>query len=365
VSETPPNPAITWGDYVLRRGDGASDLLRAAASTGRLTIVMGDGFDPRALQTLRAAIGTGAAVRVVRIPLPPGPGYGAQTTLVARNRADLEALVENHGLEVVQLQDPQGSDRLTIGSLLARTVLQDGVVTPADAVVIDISALPSRVFFPLIGSLLELGRRHGTGELLVAVSENPALDRRIVSDGISDAGPITGFVNGLNVDVDDKRITMWAPVIGEASSAELEAIYDLLQQPQEIHPILPFPAVNPRRGDDLALEHRELLFDRFDVDPRNILYVDESNAFDTYRAITNLYRRSRELLVHVGDLQLVVSAHASKMLSAGVCLAAWESRLPVVTASPTSFGLPDAPDDNWVENSSTMCCMWLHGTPYR
>ncbi|MEM8620267.1 MAG: hypothetical protein AAGF73_11135 [Actinomycetota bacterium] len=266
---------------------------------------------------------------------------------------------------MIEISEPDDADRLSIGSRQARRLLSDGVVTAHDSVVVDISALPSRVFFPVIGSLLELGKVSGTGELLVTVSENPTLDGRILSDGVSDAGPITGFVNGFSVDIDERRITMWAPIVGERSAAELEAIYELLQQPQEIHPILPFPAINPRRADDLVLEHHTLLFERLDVDPSNIIYVDESNAFDAYRALTNLFHRSRELLAHVGELQLVVSTHASKMLSAGACLAAWESSLPVVTASPTSFGIEDAPDDDWVDSSSTMCCMWLHGTPYR
>jgi len=36
--------------------------------------------------------------------------------------------------------------------------------------------------------------------------------------------------------------------------------------PDEICPVLPFPALNPRRGDNLVLEYRDLLFDRLRID---------------------------------------------------------------------------------------------------
>jgi hypothetical protein len=275
-------------------------------------------------------------------------------------------MAAEHDIQIVEDAGRWPSDDpLTAGSLLARGLIADNVITADDAVVVDISALPSRIYFPLVGALLELSRRPTSGELVVAVSENPVLDSRIVNDGAADAGTITGFSHGFNVDVDHNKITLWAPVVGEGSGPELEAIWDLLQEPQEIYPILPFPASNPRRADDLVLEHRALLFDRFEVEPRNIVYVHEANAFDVYRAITGLHRRARDLLSVVGEVQLVVSAHASKMLSTGVCLAAWEGRLPVVTASSTSFAIDEEPEPALVDDASVLCCLWLRGGPYR
>lgn len=365
MSESESPAPLTWADYVFGRGAAAGDILEAAAAGGPIRLIMGNGFDPRALHALRCVLHRGLTGSIVLMPLPAGPGRGAGTDLATRNRAELARLIEDNPIDLVEVADIPGSDRLTIGSLLARGLQETGAITATDTVVVDISALPSRLYFPLIGSLLELGKRSGTGELLVTVSESPELDRKIVTDGIADAGPINGFVHGFNADHDSGRIMMWAPVIGERSGPELEAIYELLQQPQEIYPILPFPALDPRRADNLVLEHRELLFDRFEVEPRNILHVDEANAFDAYRTLTNLYRRSKALLSLIGEVQLVVSAHASKMLSTGVCLAAWENRLPVVTASPQSFGIEDDPDASWVLDSSTLCSLWLHGSPYR
>lgn len=358
-------PGARWQDYVLGRGEAADELFVAASAKGRLVLIMGDGFDPRALHTLHRLADLGLRARIIEVPLPSGPGHGAGTELAARNRAEVAELAPAVAIDRISVALPTDADRLSVGSRISRQLIEDVVIEPGDSVIVDISALPSRIFFPLVGTLLELERHTDEGELLVTVSENPDLDGQILSDGIDDAGTITGFAHGFNADPDDNRIMMWAPVLGERSGPELEAIYELLRQPQEIYPILPFPARNPRRADDLVLEHRQLLFDRFEIEPRNILYVHELNAFDTYRTITTLHERASSLLGPVGTVQLVVSAHASKMLSTGVCLAAWEANLPVVTACPSSFGIAHAPDPTWVSESSTLCCLWLQGTPYR
>lgn len=357
--------SVGWDDYVLGRDQHAGELLAAASAGRRLTVLLGDGFDPRTLHTLRCAIKHELAVRVVRVPLPKGPGYGVGSKLVAANRDELARLAATHEIDIVEADRWPSADRLTTGSRLARGLIAERIITADDVVVVDISALPSRIYFPLIGSLLELSKQPTSGELLVTVSENPEMDRRILNDGTAEAGTITGFSHGFNADVDPNKITLWSPVIGEGSGPELEAIYDLLQEPQEIYPILPFPASNPRRGDDLVQEHRSLLFDRFEVEPRNILYVHEANAFDTYRALTGLHHRAQDLLSMVGEVQLVVSAHASKMLSTGVCLAAWESRLPVVTATSNTFAIDEEPASDLVDGASTLCCLWLRGAPYR
>lgn len=182
--------------------------------------------------------------------------------------------------------------------------------------------------------------------------------------GVEDPGTITGFANGFSRDADPERVRVWAPVLGEQAGPQLEALFELLQ-PQDVYPVLPFPARDPRRADDLVLEHRSLLFERFEVDPNNFLYVSESNPFDTYRALAGLDVRYRSLLSPVGVPEIVVSTHASKTLGIGVCLAAIEREMPVVNAGPSRYGIAEIPEAEWVENASTLSCIWLHGTPFR
>lgn len=355
-----PSP---WVDYLQRRGDDADALFQAASGLGRLVFIMGDGFDPRALFGLRRLLELGLAPVVIRIPLPRGPG-GASSVAASENRHEFDRLAVSHGLTVRYASIPAEVDQTTVGVVISRGLIDSEFVLEGDTVVVDVSALPTRIFFPIIGTLLEHNREKACGEVLVVVAENPDLDEIIRSTGIVDASPVAGFW-GPRHEAELPTISIWAPVVGESSGAELEAIFSFLQGPDEIYPILPFPARNPRRADDLVREHRPLLFDTFEVSPRNFLYVDESNAFDLYRVLTGLHQRHRKMLNGVGEVRTVTSAHASKTLSVGACLAAFTSRLRVVTASAHSYRLHAAPHPQAVKERTTLCCMWLAGTPYK
>lgn len=359
-----PGTLRRWNDYALGYGGEADALLCAAAELNPPVLIMGDGFDPRTLNTLKRLVLLGICPRVVCIPLPRGLGTGASSVLARRNREGLAEIVSGTRVEIRHVVQPEGIDRLTVGSRVSRELVESGAIKSGDTVIVDISALPSRLYFPLIGTFLALGERDGEGELLVTVWENPVLDEKIRAVGADDAGPITGFAHGFSADADRDQVRIWAPVLGEQQGPELEAIHALLQ-PQEVYPVLPFPAANPRRGDDLVLEYRTLLFDQFDVRPRDILYVQENNPFDTYRALTGLNDRYRRTLAPLGEPLLITSIHGSKMLSVGVCLAAWESKLPVVTAGPSGYTLAEELELEWVVQTSTLACMWLHGLPYR
>lgn len=357
------HPSAMWGDYALARGCDMDEMLRAAATSVRLPLhlVIGDGFDPRTLHIVRRCIELGLDFRVTSVSLPSGVGHGASSSLALSNRKALSELGDEHGFATHPAPEPPGADSLTVGLRQARTLIADGILKVGEAVVLDVSALPTRRFFPLIAVIEAQVREHNAGEFLVTVAENPELDQEIRSEGTSEPGAVGGFRHTLGIEAADAN-TIWAPVLGESSSAELQAIHDYLG-PDEVYPILPFPARDPRRADRLILEHRELLFDVFETDKRNLLYVQEANPFDCYRVLTGLFLRSTDLLAPLGEVRMIMSVHASKMLSIGACLASIEQSIPVVTASGRHH-LPEAPDDQWVTDTTDMAAIWLQGSPY-
>jgi hypothetical protein len=121
------------------------------------------------------------------------------------------------------------------------------------------------------------------------------------------------------------------PVLGEHQELYIRSIYEFLA-PNEVCPVLPFPARNPRRGDDLLLELRRLIFDTIEVEPRNFMYADERNPFDLYRGLCRLSDRYTKALAPLGNVTVVTSVHGSKVLSVGALLAAYEKNLSVVSA---------------------------------
>jgi hypothetical protein len=103
--------------------------------------------------------------------------------------------------------------------------------------------------------------------------------------------------------------------------------------------VLPWPARDPRRGDRIVLEYRQLLFDEIRLEPRNVIHGAERNPFDLYRTLGALHERYCQALSPLGPVAMVLSSHSSKLLSVGVLLTAYEHRLEVQHVSPGTYGL--------------------------
>ncbi len=132
-------------------------------------------------------------------------------------------------------------------------------------------------------------------------------------------------------------------------------------RPREVKPFLPFPSRNPRRGDDLVSEYRSLLFDTWEVGPRDFIYANERNPFDIYRQISELARDYEQYLRPLGTANTVVSTNASKLLSLGVFLAAFEHKLGVAHVEPTTYRSGPTPAD---QGANELFEVWLTGEAY-
>jgi hypothetical protein len=189
------------------------------------------------------------------------------------------------------------------------------------------------------------------------------MDSAIREEGADDPGPLSGLNFGLT-QASDATIRAWAPVLGEHQAEQLAAIHAHLE-PDEITPILPFPAANPRRADDLIVELRPLLFERMGVEPGNMIYAHEANPFDVYRALWRLSDRFARALQPLGRTTVVTSVHGSKLLSIGALLAAWECKLPVVTCVATGYLIGEGADLEALTAENRLMGLWLLGEPYR
>jgi len=366
---------LRWNDYVLLRDTAAarevSELwAELVPQRKRVVYLLGLGFDPRALFGLRALVGSAATKNVTVVamtPTQPGPPATPErpTTVMARlNAAALDELAQKF-LGVVKVPYPAVNERSNVGQVMFRKLLEQKVLDEADLVIIDISSLPGTVHFPILGGLLEMNYRNlSSVDLQVVATENPDIDDAIHEEGTAEATPIGGFKNGLDFESKSKDVRIWAPVVGERQDVVMKAILDRLE-PREICPVLPFPARNPRRADDLLLQYRQLLLDDMQVETGNIIYANEANPFDLYRALSRLNKRYVECLAPVAKAQLVVSSHASKTLSLGVFLAAYEHKLPVVAANATTYSVTSDIDFATILEESQLICAWLDGIPYR
>jgi hypothetical protein len=202
-----------------------------------------------------------------------------------------------------------------------------------NAIIADISAMPRAVYFPIVARILSLldkafdpASPQNTPRFYVMVSEDPTMDQRIRSLDIDeDAGYIHGFGAAIDAESTSGTPKVWMPLLGEGHDMQLKRVWQLVN-PSEICPVLPSPSRDPRRADNILAEYRELLFDRWRVEPKNILFGSEQNPFDVYRQLVRSSRQYSTALTPIGGCKVVFSAHSSKLTSLGALLAAYQLR---------------------------------------
>ncbi len=355
-----------WSDYVHTRGDDVVEMWGEAARGRRSVYILGEGFDPRMLVGVRRAAESGAfsELSVLSLGLAP-PGRTSPRALQAEeNVAGLIDLVADRGLGHERIPCPEFQERRSLPRHLLRAVIGHPMFREANHIVVDIAALPVGVYFGLIKGLLDMSLGGETdAELQVVVADNIGVDRSIAGAGAETPAPILGFSFEVELGPGaDRPLVVWAPVLGEGAGPELEALADRLQ-PDEICPVLPFPARDLRRADDLLIELREVLVDRLEVEPSNYIYADERNPFDLYRTLTRLQARYRSALSPVGESTVVLSMHSSKSLSLGALLAAYEHELPALNAEPDHYDFSPVDETDELMAGTELSGAWLTGTP--
>lgn len=364
-----------WTDYVFANGTGntPNDLMGAGLSSGSPPLyVLGVGFDPRCLVGLREFLELDhqLAPKIMRIEMAP-PGPATQPTVLrmaAEHLAAFNALTG--GLDVVTVPYPTVENPYSAGTVIARGMTETEQLADIGHLIIDISSMPSTLFFPAIKAALRASDLppgtdgHFDGEIQIVVCENPQMDANIRELGISGASFVGGFRPRGHGDADPDGPTIWVPVLGENAEPALRAIHTLLE-PNDICPVLPFPAVEPRRADALVLEHQTVLFEAFKVRASDFVYSDERNPFDLYRALCRLERDYRSALDTLGPTMVVLSAHGSKLLSVGMLLAAYERTIPIAAAAADEYEIVTGVSLETFSEVNQLCCLWLAGAPYR
>jgi len=369
-----------WASYVHVSGDSLSTFLREHLGTqdrnNKICLIVGKGFDPRMLGGAKAlsAVLDPKQLSIVMLVFDEGPTSPSRKydELVQKNIGSLMRMVP-----AAQVQERTitmfSSEGRRVTSRSAESVFRSvGELTGFSDIFVDVSSLPRSVYFPVVAKLLHLldGVKDGeTPNLFVMVSESAQLDRSIVEEGIDeDADYIHPFRGDLERESAAGRPKVWFPLLGENQGVQLTRIYDLIN-PSEICPLLPSPSMDPRRGDNLVVEYRELLFDQLRVETRNFIYASETNAFEAYRQLRRAILHYAEALEPLGGSNAVISANSSKLLSVGALLAAYELKCDgadIAIAHVEAHGYVLHSDDNLdrLANESRLQCLWLSGSCY-
>ena len=197
IRNATPIPPMRWRDYVLEKGEGLSSFWsRHLAGRDRsVLIVLGRGFDPRSHAGLDMILAAGGAEAVTSSGSTTMKGKArpslAYAPRVERNWEHITGAVGGRGgVNVHRL--PFWSGKRRVGPLNAANVFNaPEEVTQYDDVVVDISAMPRGIYFPLLARLLFLLDEVVLGpdsptNLHVIVADDPLLDSRIMDEGIDE-----------------------------------------------------------------------------------------------------------------------------------------------------------------------------------
>tara|TARA_R110002167_G_scaffold77271_1_gene214667 strand:- start:1950 stop:3227 length:1278 start_codon:yes stop_codon:yes gene_type:complete len=328
-----------WDPYNLYRSEQFQSFWRKHLETqGRkLLFIVGAGFDPRVIGPAKEIISCAPNVTRRCVAIDMSEGYRtdeAASNLGAQNSESLQALFPDDTLEIRALITTD-SDRIRDVSRSAAMLFADFETWIGDYtdIIVDISALPRLVYLTVLNTLLthlvEPDTEAPLGSqinLHIVYAESATIDSAISKLEIdTDLAPIQSLGIRLDEEASLSWPIVWFPVLAEDVLEQLTRISERTN-PDEICPVLPVQSADARRGDDIISTLGEFLFDRYDVDVRDILRATEWNPFQLYRSLMQTMARYEESLKLFGGARFVLSPLSSKGLSIGCLLAAFEKR---------------------------------------
>lgn len=342
--------------------DFISDYFRDESR--RCVLLAGAGFDPRSRRIAEKLHATlGARLRAILVREERADPAEQLRAAADDNEARLSALIAETSVESVRIFSSE--DGAPVGGQRIVEALE-AYQWPDDItdIVLDFSALSTGIGFPMARYVLNMCEAREGLNFHIMISSNPELDASIVGEPYDSPSFVRGFSGDFTATDDAPLALIWLPQLASGRlttlqrirSAQGDAIY-------KVCPILPFPARNPRRADDLITEFSPLLSDE-GVDARDFLYVSERNPLDSYRKLSTLKKRYDETVGGSFTPQLLLSPIGSKVMAVGAMMAAIEHGLPVQHVEnlrydfdPTRGAGTSAPPDLTVH-------LWLHGPIY-
>lgn len=196
-------------------------------------------------------------------------------------------------------------------------------------VVVDATGMSRCTAFPIVKLLYQLSQRTGICvHLLVADSNEASANVESVSNDRGDW--MHGFPAESETDDFAKALKLWVVQLSEKAGTSLQTMFRELDSPEEVCPVLPFPAANPRRADELLFEHREYWQREWFESPLNFIRAHESDPMDVLHAIARLHTTRVEALTGSGLMsQTILSPVGRRLPGVGMLLAALSYGLPV------------------------------------
>jgi hypothetical protein len=354
-----------WENCLTHFDEGVEHFIKEyfSSSDRKCLLIAGAGFDPRTrLVAERLAAAMGDRLRGLFVREDRGDPAANLRTLADENEKQLRVIVKQSKVETIRIFSP--TDSAAVGGHGMRSLLQ-AFDWPDDLtdIVLDMSALSMGVGFPAARMLIEHCEANPALNLHLMIASNPELDDRIAGEPASQAQAIRGFAGPSPYQA--KPIArIWLPQLGRGRVETLRKIRATHDNVYKVCPVVPFPARNPRRADELLSEYQPTLVDEWKVDARDYIYASEKNPLDCYRTISTLKKRYDKTVDEVFFPQIILSPLGSRVIAAGAMMAAIEHDLSVHYVETLRYEFKASPAALQSQSREMIVHVWLHGPVY-
>lgn len=196
-------------------------------------------------------------------------------------------------------------------------------------VVVDATGMSRCTAFPIIKLLYQLSRKTEVRVHLLVADNNLSFSN--IESVSNDRGDwMHGFAADSETDDFAEALKLWVVQLSEKAGTSLQTMFRELDSPEEVCPVLPFPAMKPRRADELLFEHREYWQREWIESPLNFIRAHESDPMDVFHSIVRLHAARMEALVGSGLMsQTILSPVGRRLPGIGMLLAALSYELPI------------------------------------
>ncbi len=315
-----------WKDCINLRDE--IDINTFFKDSKNQLVIIGRGFDPRSCEGIKALKKVNNDIDILLLNY-----YEKQKTSSKQNEIKSEKnyqeLLSIGGNKIketsIKMWKEEYENKISITHESIRNNIKTDMIQVYDQIIVDISAMPRTVSFNLIKRLLTI--KNKLQKLYIIVSENSEFDDKIEPIIAAEMAEYLHGFNTFSVGMESisDSIIVWLPILGFNELPALKKIEDFLK-PQEICPVLPFPAQNPRRGENTLRYYSEFLFKSLEIEKRNIIYVPESHPLLTYQKLCNTVQYYENALNHDKgtEIRYIFSSQSSKLMDVGVLLAIME-----------------------------------------
>lgn len=351
-----------WDSYVMMEGDAEvvtfwNDPDRPQ---GKTLLMMGEGFDPRMNNVLKAFVDAHIEFSCLNI-VHGDRNQSPNREMVEKNIVVRTQLVRDNAIPFNEYQLKVGERHdLNRGVKFLNKEIGE-LIEGFDNIIVDISALPRVLYFNLVRAICKIEDKRN---LFVVVSENAEIDKSIkYRNFVDDMEPMVNFNPGIGLEAEQERLRLLISLLGENGVEKCDMIMKNFD-PDEIFPVIPYPSLDPFRTDSIIKEYHELFKEEDAKD--NIIYAHERNPFELYKMLSRFIQSEDEILSKVNRQACYgIALLSSKLLSVGALLTALENKDEVAIYNVISrdYGIEEMDFDEMNKKSTTFL-MWIKGEPY-